>query len=136
VYLSYNYLRRRLFLFGKSESVWPSYTAVRCIIMCSGRLKCFSNIVWRPSMVSRMTADYCVVSNVSCVLLSVIMQYFALFCGEASRGFQKFRVLRSCGVAACVVSHKPAVSIFGVEEHRFVRNVFETNHTPLLPKRQ
>ena len=68
--------------------------------------------------------------------LSVIMHYFALFCGEASKGFHKFRVLRNCGVAAFVVSHKPTVSIFGVEEHRFVRNVFETNHTALLPKRQ
>lgn len=136
MYLSYNYLKRRLFLFGKSESVWPSYSAVRCIIMCSGSLKCFSNIVWRPSMVSRMTADYCVVSIVSCVILSIIMHYFALFRGEAFRCFQKCRVLRRRGFVACVVSCKSAVSIFGVEEHRCVRNVYETNHAALLPKRQ
>jgi hypothetical protein len=67
---------------------------------------------------------------------SVIIQYFALFFGEASRCFQKFRVLRRCGFVACVVSRKSAVSIFGVEEHRCVRNVYETNHAALLPKRQ
>jgi hypothetical protein len=67
-------------------------------------VKCFSNIVWRPFMVSRMTADYCVVSNVSCVLLSGVMQYFALFCAEASRGFKKFRVLRRRGDVTCVIS--------------------------------
>ena len=87
VCLSYNYVRRRLFLFGKNESVWPSYSAVRCIITCSGSLKCLSNIVWRPFMVSRDTADYFAVSNVSSVLLSVIMQFFCTVLRGSIQGF-------------------------------------------------
>ena len=133
----YNYLRRRFFLFSKSEWVWPSYSAVRCIITSAVGVWSASQTLFGVRLWSAEWRQIAALSVMFPVFfLSVIMHYFALFCGEASKGFHKFRVLRNCGVAAFVVSHKPTVSIFGVEEHRFVRNVFETNHTALLPKRQ